>query len=85
MPDTPFPGRHDRDEALTMELLNEAAVRTRVKLLADSLGGVRVLARHLGVSASYVSDVLNGRRAPGPPFLAALRLKKVVGYAPLED
>jgi transcriptional regulator with XRE-family HTH domain len=61
-------------------VLDEPAVRARVKRLAENLGGVRALARHLGVSASYVSDVMNGRRAPGPPFLKALGLRKVVAY-----
>jgi DNA-binding transcriptional regulator YdaS (Cro superfamily) len=61
-------------------MLTEADVRDRVKALARARGGIRALARQLGVSPSYVSDVCNGRRAPGPPFLRALGLHKVTGY-----
>lgn len=64
-----------------MTLLTEEAVRERVRQIAGECGGVRALAKRLEISPSYVSDVLNGRRAPGPPFLAALNLRKVVGYA----
>lgn len=60
--------------------LDEVEVRGQLTRLAEETGGVRALAKALGVSPSYVSDVLNGRRAPGPPFLAALGLKKVVVY-----
>jgi len=44
--------------------------------LRDRLGGGRALARHLGVSPSYVHDVTNGRRAPGPDFLRAVSIRK---------
>lgn len=33
-----------------------------------------------GVSAAYVSDVLNGRQDPGPALLTALGLRRVVLY-----
>ncbi len=61
-------------------MIDEARVRERVKVLVQTNGGVRALARRLRISASYVSDVCSGRRAPGPPFLKALGLRKVVGY-----
>jgi hypothetical protein len=61
-------------------MLNEDGVRKEVCRVAESSGGVRALARRLGVSPSYVSDVCTGRRSPGPPFLKFLRLKKVVRY-----
>lgn len=61
-------------------MLTEADVRVRILSLAAAMGGVRKLAIRLGVSPSYVSDVCNGRRAPGPPFLKELGLKKLVCY-----
>ena len=61
-------------------MLDEAEVRRRVQALVEQAGGTRALAAQLGVSPSYVSDVCNGRRAPGPPFLKALGLRRVVGY-----
>lgn len=38
------------------------------------------LAKNLKLSPSYLSDVLLGRREPGPKLLAALGLRKVVSY-----
>ena len=35
-----------------------------------------------GVSASYLSDVVNSRREPGDKILAGLGLRKVVRYVP---
>lgn len=62
-------------------MLTEQQVRERIKALV-AVEGVRGLARRLGFTPSYVSDVCNGRRAPGPPFLKLLGLRKVVGYEP---
>ena len=39
-------------------------------------------AKARGIGATYVSDVINGRREPGPSFLAALGLRKMVSYSP---
>jgi len=44
-------------------------------------GGQSAFAAKHGLSASYVSDVMNARRDPGASVLAAIGLKKVVGYA----
>lgn len=35
-----------------------------------------------GLAQGYVSDVLRGRKLPGPGILTALRLRKVVSYEP---
>jgi transcriptional regulator with XRE-family HTH domain len=43
-------------------------------------GSQRDFAQSLGVSPSYLSDVLKGRRDAGPKVLAALGLKRVVSY-----
>jgi DNA-binding transcriptional regulator YdaS (Cro superfamily) len=45
-------------------------------------GSQRDFAQLLGVSPSYLSDVLKGRRDAGPKVLAALGLKRVVSYLP---
>lgn len=40
------------------------------------------LARELGIKASYLSDILRGKRAPGPQVLEALGLERVFVYTP---
>lgn len=63
----------------------EADVRAMIARLRDKSGGVRAMARGLGVSPSYVSDVLNGRRAPGPDFLKAVGIRKEVTVRYVSD
>lgn len=38
------------------------------------------LAERIGVSRAYLSDILRGRRDPGPTILEFLGLRKVVSY-----
>lgn len=38
------------------------------------------LAKWLGISQPYLSDVLNGRRAPGPKILRKMGLKRTEQY-----
>ena len=47
---------------------------------ADAVGSQKELAAKLGVTAQYVSDVLNGRREPGEAILKPLGLRKVISY-----
>lgn len=58
----------------------EDDVRAMLAKLREEAGGTRALATSLGLSPSYVSDVLNGRRGPGPDFLKALGMRRVVRY-----
>lgn len=51
-----------------------------VKLLRQSPLKQIELARAIGVSPQYLSDVLHGRRAPGPAILRYLKLTKRVIY-----
>lgn len=44
------------------------------------LGSWKAVALDLGVTQQYVHDVKQRRREPGPTFLAALGLVKVVSY-----
>lgn len=54
------------------ELISHIAAR------ANQAGGVRALARDWGISPAMISDVINGRRGPGPKVLKAFGLKRVV-------
>jgi transcriptional regulator with XRE-family HTH domain len=38
------------------------------------------VAEKLGISQSYLSDLLHGKREPGPKVLEALKVRKVVGW-----
>ena len=40
-------------------------------------------AKAQGISPAYVSDVLNGRREPGPKILEAVGFHKVTAYRPI--
>lgn len=61
--------------------MTEAQVRREI---ADMVGRQQVpasaVARQLGVSPSYLSDVLSGRRAPGPKILETLGLEKITKH-----
>lgn len=43
-------------------------------------GGAASWAREMDISASYISDVLNRRREPGPRILKAMGLESVTIY-----
>ena len=49
------------------------------KAIADA-GGQSAWAKQVGLTPSYVNDVLLGRRDPGPAVLAALGLRRVISY-----
>lgn len=51
-----------------------------LKLACEKVGGQGAWARERGVSATYVSDVIQGRKEPGDKVLAALGLERVVTY-----
>jgi transcriptional regulator with XRE-family HTH domain len=61
-------------------VLTEQQVRELLRAEYRKAGTMRALAERAGVTVAYVHDALNGRRAPGPAFLALLGLEKVVGY-----
>lgn len=44
---------------------------------------LRDCAQRLGVSNSYLHDVLNGRRTPGPKLLTAMGLQAITLYISL--
>jgi len=42
-------------------------------------------AKTINASPAYVSDVLNGRREPGPKILEAVGFHKVTAYRPISS
>lgn len=62
------------------EVLNLVGVVIRLRRECRRAGGQRAWASAHTISEQYVSDVLNGRRAPGNAILSALRLERVVAY-----
>lgn len=53
------------------------------KLLADACdekGSQRAFARSHDFSATYVNDVIRGRREPGESICAVLQIERVVSY-----
>ena len=76
-----------RDEAVLTDIhaclvdgdwITAAEVSALIREEAEYEGGVRALARLWEVSAPYVSDLIHGRRAPGPAILARLGLRREV-------
>lgn len=56
----------------------QRVIRRKVK----ALGSQRALAKELGISQSYLNDVLKGRKEPGEGILAPMGLERVVTYRP---
>lgn len=65
-------------------------IRTKeyiIELIRQELRGGKTqaqVAEAFKVSGQHVSDILSGRRNPGPKVLSVLRLRKVVGDSPGE-
>lgn len=57
--------------------MTESDVISLVRAKVAEVGSMRELARRWGVSMSYVSDLVNGRRAPGAKILEPLGLERV--------
>jgi hypothetical protein len=55
-------------------------VRNMLRKACDKAGGITAWARENKVSVAYVSDVINGRREPGPAVCRAFDLEAVVHY-----
>jgi hypothetical protein len=63
------------------ETLHLVDVYARLSRAVREAGGAQAWALQNGISASYVSDTLHARRAPGPLILEALGLVQIVTYA----
>ena len=59
--------------------MTPAALREYLKMLSAHDGQKR-LAGRMGISAAYLSDVINAKRAPGEKVLDWLGMEKVVRY-----
>lgn len=59
-------------------------LREMIRSLVTYEGGQRPLAKRLGVSEPYLSDVLHKRREPGGKMLKALGCRRVVIYEVIE-
>lgn len=58
--------------------LDEADFIAVLRGHVERRGGVRAYARHIGVSAAHISDILSARREPGPKVLKPMSLEKRV-------
>lgn len=61
-------------------MLTEQDVIDRLRAAVQAAGSQKAYAERIGVSQTYLSDVLNGSRAPGEKILTALQLEAVVMY-----
>ncbi len=59
-----------------MLFVNEKDIREELRRLVRALGSRTAVATRLRISRPYLTDLLNGNRAPGPKILRALGLKK---------
>lgn len=57
--------------------MNEKQVIELVRSEVTRAGSMRALGREWGVNVAYISDLLNGRRGPGPKILAPLGLERI--------
>jgi hypothetical protein len=60
-------------------------VFTALRAVVTRAGTMRAAALEMGVSLSYISDVLAGKRLPGKKVLNALGLRKVVTFTDATD
>jgi DNA-binding transcriptional regulator YdaS (Cro superfamily) len=64
--------------------MRDDQVLARLRAECRKAGGQRAWAALYGVSESYVSDLLHGRRKPGPRVLKALGLVVTISYGKLK-
>lgn len=60
--------------------MTEDEVYQRLRDAIDRAGGQRSFARQIGVTPSYINDVVNKRRLMSDRILAAIGIKRVVTY-----
>ena len=61
-------------------MLTEQEVMDRLRAAVAAAGSQKAYAEQIGVSQTYLSDVLTGNRAPGEKILTALSLEAVMMY-----
>ncbi|MFC0410993.1 hypothetical protein [Roseomonas elaeocarpi] len=57
-----------------------AAVYLRIGKAVEAAGSQRAYADSLGVSSSFVSQVLNGKKPPTDAMLTSIGVKRVVNF-----
>lgn len=63
-----------------MKPLSKADLVGLLRQRAKRAGSQQALAETLGVTPAYLSDVLGGRREPGPKILEGLKLRRQFVY-----
>ncbi len=61
--------------------MTDAQVLAKIKKFVDSHATQKEAALALAISPQYLSDILSGRRPPTDSILAAIKVKRVAGYA----
>lgn len=61
-------------------MLTEQDVLDRLRAAVMAAGSQKAYAEQIGVSQTYLSDVLTGNRAPGEKILMALNLEAIIMY-----
>ena len=67
-----------------MKQRNETQIRAMLAARVSAAGSQVALAKSLGISPVYISDVLNGRRSPGKTLLKALGYRRLWVAEPLD-
>lgn len=66
---------------MVIMLIKKEVIQEIIDLVKDQYGGSQTaFAEDKGLSPTYVSDVIRGRRDPGEKILNILGLKKVIRY-----
>lgn len=68
------------------ERLTEEEVVERMRRKVQQAGSRAKVAEEIGVSETYIGDIINRKRAPGTSILNALRLRKIktIEYEPVD-
>lgn len=60
--------------------LTKKSIIEELRLLAKSMSSHKAMADKIGISPAYLSDVISGRRDPGPKVCKFLRVEPVLVY-----
>ena len=72
-------GAHEFEMSLHRYISQDAIVE-ELRLLANCMSTQAALAKRIGITPAYLSDVLTGRRNPGPKVCRFLKVKPVTVY-----
>ena len=65
--------------------ISDAELLDRLRAAGAARGGSAALARRLGFTPQFISDVINGRRTISPRLALAMGYRQVVEFEPLEN